>query len=123
MPTTGRFQLYRMGTFELTDPCGRVCSRNHRQTTLSADGRLRAVISSVDVGAANWLDTGGRATGLCTFRWFWPRDDLAPAIASRVVSVDDLDTVMGPDTPRVSPRSAGPRRRPWRAHLAWRFRT
>ena len=116
-------QLYRMGTFELTDPVDRICSRNHRQTTLSADGRIRAVISPVDVGAANWLDTGGRGTGLCTFRWFWPHDDHAPAIESRVVGIDELDVVMGTDTPRVTPEQRKAELRSRRAHLAWRFRT
>jgi len=116
-------QLYRMGTFELTDPTGRVCSRNHRQTTLSADGRIRAVISPVDVGAANWLDTGGRATGLCTFRWFWPHDDHAPAIESRVLKVDELDAAMGGATPRVSPEQRQVELVARRTHLAWRFRT
>jgi hypothetical protein len=115
-------QLYRMGTFELTDLPGRACSRNHRQTTRSADGRIRGVISPVDVGAANWLDTGGRTTGLCTFRWFWPRDESSPSIDSRVVSVDDLDAVMGSDTPRVSPEERRNELAARRAHLAWRFR-
>ena len=115
-------QLYRMGTFELTDPTGRLCSRNHRQTTLSPDGRIRGVISPVDVGAANWLDTGGRATGLCTFRWFWPRDESSPVIESRVVAVDELDEVMGPATPRVTPEQRHAELTARRAHLAWRFR-
>ena len=116
-------QLYRMGTFELIDPVDRIGSRNHRQTTPSADGRIRVVISPVDVGAANWLDTGGRATGLCTFRWFWPHDDHAPAVESRVVRVDELDAVMGADTPRVTPAQRQAELRSRRAHLAWRFRT
>lgn len=117
------FQLYRMGTFELTDPLGRVCSRNHRQTVLSADGRIRAVISPVDVGAANWLDTGGRSTGLCTFRWFWPHDDSAPEVTSRVVKVVELESMMGDDTPRVDPDERRAELAARRAHLAWRFRT
>ena len=116
-------QLYRMGTFELTDPTGRLCSHNHRQTTLSADGRIRAVISPVDVGAANWLDTGARATGLCTFRWFWPHDDTAPTIESRVVPIDELDAVMGAATPRVTPDQRRAELAARRSHLAWRFRT
>ncbi len=116
-------QLYRMGTFELTDLAGRASSRNHRQTQLSADGRIRAVISPVDVGAANWLDTGGRATGLCTFRWFWPHDDSAPAIESRVVKVGELESLMGADTPRVTYDERAAELAARRAHLAWRFRS
>ncbi|MEQ8842124.1 MAG: DUF1214 domain-containing protein [Acidimicrobiales bacterium] len=116
-------QLYRMGTFELTDPVGRICSRNHRQVTLSPDGRIRAVISPVDVGAANWLDTGGRRTGLCTFRWFWPHDDTAPAIESRVVRTADLPEAMGGATPLVSAETRQEEIAARRAHLAWRFRT
>lgn len=115
-------QLYRMGTFELTDPAGRVGSRNHRQTTLSTDGRIRGVVSPIDVGAANWLDTGGRSTGLCTFRWFWPHDDATPNIESRVVPVDELDGVMGAETPRVTPAERQAELAARRAHLSWRFR-
>lgn len=115
-------QLYRMGTFELTDPWGRVCARNHRQTVLSDDGRIRAVIGPVDVGAANWLDTGGRLTGLSTFRWFWPHDDTQPAIESRVVHNDDLDAALGADVPRVTEAERAAELAARRAHLAWRFR-
>lgn len=116
-------QLYRMGTFELIDPVGRLCSLNHTQATRSPDGRIRGVISPVDVGAANWLDTGGRATGLCTFRWFWPRTDSSPNIESRVVSVGELDDVMGDATPRISADERQAELAARRAHLAWRFRT
>ncbi len=116
-------QLYRMGTFELTDPAGRICSRNHRQVTRSPDGRIRAVIGSVDVGAANWLDTGGRTSGLCTFRWFWPHDDSSPSIRSQVVKVDDLAAVMTEATPLVSAATRREEIAARRAHLAWRFRT
>lgn len=116
-------QLYRMGTFELTDPWDRVCARNHRQTTLSADGRIRLVVGPTDVGAANWLDTGGRATGLCTFRWFWPRDDTAPEISTQVVRSADLDAVMADATPRVSTGERAAELAARRRHLAWRFRT
>lgn len=115
-------QLYRMGTFELTDPWGRVCSRNQAQSVLSADGRLRFVIGGVDVGAANWLDTGGRATGLCTFRWFWPHDDEQPDIESQVVKNADLEAVMGEATPRTTPEDRAAEIAARRAHLAWRFR-
>jgi hypothetical protein len=117
------FQLYKMGTFELTDLPGRFCSYNHRQTELSGDGRIRGVIGPVDVGAANWLDTGGRSTGLCTFRWFWPHDDTAPEISSQVMKVDDLEEAMGTDTPRITTDERAAQMAARRAHLAWRFRT
>lgn len=116
-------QLYTMGTFELVDPFGRPTSRNQTQLRVSDDGRLRAVISPVDVGAANWLDTGGRATGLCTFRWFWPNSDAEPEPTTRVVKVADLEEVMGPETPRVTAEERAAERAARRAHLSWRFRT
>ena len=96
-------QLYRMGTFELTDHWERVCSRNQTQTTLSHDGRIRLVVGPEDVGAANWLDTGGRANGLCTFRWFWPHDDHQPEISSTVVKTSEIESLLGADTPRMDP--------------------
>ena len=71
-------RLYTMAWFELVEPTGRVASLNHRQLAISADGRLRVVVSARDPGVPNWLDTGGRPVGLLTLRWFWPRGDPTP---------------------------------------------
>ncbi|MEL7208580.1 MAG: hypothetical protein AAGK32_10180 [Actinomycetota bacterium] len=62
-------QLYSLGEFEPLDLYGSITSRNHAQSEVSADGRVRFVLSADDPGVPNWLDTTGRAEGLCTLRW------------------------------------------------------
>jgi hypothetical protein len=106
--------LYTMGWFEPIDLAGRVTSRNHLQTSVGPDGRVRAVVAHRDPGVPNWLDTGGRPQGLLTLRWFWPTGERAPAPEATVMQWSDA---AGEDPPRDAERDA--RRR----HLAWRFRT
>jgi len=115
------FQLYTMAWFELVEPTGRITSLNHRQVALSADGRLRVVVSARDPGLPNWLDTGGRPVGLLTLRWFWPRADPTPL--TRVVPVDEVRSALPADTPRVSAAARRDELARRREHLAWRFRT
>jgi hypothetical protein len=116
-------QLYPMGWFELADPVERITSLNHLQTTLSSDGRIRAVVAHRDPGVANWLDAGGRRNGLCTLRWFWPISDDAPAPKARVVHVDEVRGSMPDDTVLVGPEERAATLESRRRHLAWRFRT
>ena len=116
-------QLYPEGWFELADPVERITSLNHRQARISADGRIRFVVSHRDPGVDNWLDAGGRRRGLATLRWFWPSGDAAPDPVASLVPVDEVWAHLPADTVRVD-RSArievlADRRR----HLAWRFRT
>jgi hypothetical protein len=116
-------QLYPMGWFELADPVERITSLNHVQTTLSSDGRIRAVVAHRDPGVVNWLDAGGRRNGLCTLRWFWPISDDAPAPTARVVHVDEVRGSMPDDTVLVGPEERSATLESRRRHLAWRFRT
>jgi hypothetical protein len=104
--------LYTLGWFEPIDPGGRVTSRNHLQTTVGPDGRVRVVVAHRDPGEANWLDTGGRGEGLLTLRWFWPANGEPPSPTTTVV----------PLPARAAPgREAEVDAR--REHIAWRFRT
>jgi Protein of unknown function (DUF1214) len=108
--------LYTMGWFEPIDPAGRITTRNHKQTTVGADGRIRAVVAHRDPGGPNWIDTGGRADGLLTLRWFWPTGDRAPVPDACVVPWDAVaDGGAGVDRPGELQQR--------RRHLAWRFRT
>ena len=116
------FQLYVPGWFELVDPVSRITSRNHLQTELSADGRVRMVVGPTDPGIANWLDTGGRRQGLCTLRWFWPTGDDEPTPTARVVATRDLESALDPAATRVSLANRAAELELRRAHLAWRFR-
>ena len=116
-------QIYAMHTFEPIDPYGAVTSRNHLQSEVSADGRLRYVVSGHDPGVANWLDTGGRRNGLCTLRWFWPHSDDRPEVATRVVDVARIADHLPPDTPTVTEQERAEELAARQAHLRWRFRT
>ncbi len=113
-------QLYELGWYHLIDPTERQSSLNHRQTAVDADGTVRWVIAHRDPGVANWLDAGGRRTGLATLRWFWAAAD--PQYSSRVVAVDDLAAEL-PGSPRVTAEQRRATLAARRSHLAWRFRT
>ena len=119
-------QLYNLDWFEPIDPAGRISSLNHRQTVVDPDGRVRVAVGATDPGTPNWLDTGGRAEGMLTLRWFWPASDRVPAPGATVVRLgagrtgwpsgwNDVGVVTGSERAAV----AAARRR----HLAWRFRT
>jgi hypothetical protein len=46
------------------------CSaRNHRQSAVDRDGKVRFVVSTQDPGIANWLDPAGWSTGGIVWRW------------------------------------------------------
>jgi hypothetical protein len=116
-------QLYVPDWFEIVDPVERITSLNHTQCTVSSDGRLRAVVAHADPGVANWLDTGGRRTGLCMLRWFWPTGDGAPEPVGRVVPLGEVAAALPADHPRVSPDERAAVLAARRTHLAHRFRT
>ena len=98
-----------------------ISSINQHQAVRSSDGRVRLVVAHGDPGVPNWLDTGGHAIGLLTFRWFWPNSDPSPV--TRVVGLDELASVLPADTPKVDARQRAEDVRARKAHLAWRFRT
>ncbi len=116
------FQLYEMGWFELVDVTERISSLNHTQAPVDADDRIRLVVSHVDPGVANWLDAGGRRTGLLTFRAFWT-DGEVPTPATRVVPVEQAAAALPPATRTVDSRQRSEQLAARRRHLAWRFRT
>jgi hypothetical protein len=63
----------------------RTASLNRRQMTLGPDGRsFRIAISASDPGIRDWLDTGGRSSGLIFWRFLLPTGPFEP-IRSRVV--------------------------------------
>lgn len=115
-------QLYNMAWFDLVEPTERQISLNHRQAVVDSDGMLRVVVSHEDPGVANWLDAGGRQTGLLTLRWFWPDGD-DPMVDSGVLPAADVAQVLADTSPMVTPTQRLDTIRARRAHLAWRFRT
>lgn len=115
-------QLYVPGWFELVDPVGRITSRNHTQTQILDGGRIQMVVSSSDPGVVNWLDTGGRAQGLCTLRWFWPEGEGEPTPTARVVNVRDLTDALDRGHRAIDADQRRAELVGRRSHLAWRFR-
>jgi len=114
-------QLATLGWFEPVDPIHRITSINQHQAWKHPDGRLRFVLAHSDPGVPNWLDLGGHAEGLCTYRWFWPERD--PTMSSRVVALSALRSALPADTPTIDPASRREEIRVRKRHLAWRFRT
>jgi hypothetical protein len=116
------FQLYVPGWFETVDPVTRITSRNHTQAEPLDGNRIQMVVSSVDPGAVNWLDTGGRSQGLCTLRWFWPEGDQEPMPAAKVVALGELGGALDPASTQMTPIERAAELAARRTHLAWRFR-
>jgi hypothetical protein len=116
------FQLYVPGWFETVDPVTRITSRNHMQAEVREANRVQMVVSSVDPGVVNWLDTGGRPQGLCTLRWFWPDVDQEPTPTARVVKLGEVQGELDPGARLMSPGERRAELAARRSHLAWRFR-
>ena len=116
------FHLYSLAWWEALEFATRVTTRNHTQTRISDDGRIRVVVAHEDPGVANWLDTEGRREALLTLRWFWPEGD-PPSPIARVVKLADVRAALPDDEPVVTPEQRRAELRARRDHLAWRFRT
>ncbi len=95
-------------TLDIVDRTG---SLNKAQSVANEDGTYTYVISPVDPGVANWIDSDGLSEGILTLRMAefgetGPRSDLGAR--GQVVKLDRLDTEV-PHLRRVSPqqRAAG----------------
>jgi hypothetical protein len=90
-------------TLDIVDRTG---SLNKAQSVANEDGTYTYVISPVDPGVANWIDSDGLREGILTLRMAefdgtGPREGLGAR--GRVVKLDRLDTEV-PYLPRVNPR-------------------
>lgn len=118
------YQLYQLGWFEPVESIHRTGGLNHRQTAVDGDGRVRVVVAHRDPGAANWLDTEGRAEGMLTFRCAWA--DNRPEPVARVVPLAEATAMAERDAwagGRVTPAVRHAHVAERAAHAAWRFRT
>lgn len=79
----------------------RQSSLNLAQAHVDADGVFRAVLSAVDPGVPNWLDTAGRTTGLLQFRFFF--GDVEPVPTMRSLPLAAVREHLPADTPSVTP--------------------
>ena len=80
-------------------------SLNNAQMLPDADGRFTYVLSLADPGVHNWLDPCGLHDVLILHRWqgFPDPDAQPPAIESRKVRLDDLETALPAGVVRISP--------------------
>ena len=72
------------------DPMLRMVSLNSAQVTVNADGTVSYVISGIDPGIANWVDTTGLSSGWMLLRWQGVPDGADPALFLREVRLVDL---------------------------------
>lgn len=82
-----------------------ITSRNNGQVTRNADGTVTYVVSLLDPGAPNWLDTAGLHSGFLLLRWQQLPAGLDPSTlikSVRVVKLSDLPAVLPAGTPRVA---------------------
>ncbi len=70
------------------DYTSRRISLNRTQTTADAGGRFTAIISHTDPGTPNWLDTGGRSSGIVYWRFMLPEGDIETPEAELVPLAD-----------------------------------
>ena len=73
-------QLYNRPWYEALDFTNRLTCLNH---ALIEPGPI-VINSGTDPGGANWLDTEGRDSVLCTFRWWHPPE--TPEVNAQVVT-------------------------------------
>ena len=82
-----------------------IVSLNHAQTALNADGSATYVISKQDPGIYNWLNTLGWNEVYVVNRWqgFPPGiSQPTPTVSTKVVKLNELASVLPPETRRVS---------------------
>lgn len=102
---------------QLADPWGvaydydrRTSSLNQTQARRDADGLYTFVIAARDPGVANWLDSGGFASGMAILRWQALPAGADPSAAFRKVSLVKLADLPA-SLERVSPRQRAAQRR------------
>jgi hypothetical protein len=87
--------------FATIDWVNRQSSLNGYQAKLDTDGKFRAVISHLDPGVPNWLDTAGEPWGILQMRW--NRCSSAPEPTVKKVALKDVRKYVPADTPVVTP--------------------
>lgn len=88
------------GLWNQVDIPYRQSSLNGHSARVDADGKFRAVLSHVDPGLANWLDTGGNGYGMLIGRWYRCSSQPVPQIAK--MKLAEVDAYLGSGSPRAS---------------------
>ena len=93
---TGRWPEGRFGNVTLWnryiqsfDYRSRIVSLNRKQTRLEPDGSFRIIIAHEDPGLPNWMDTGGRTSGVMFWRFMLPEGEIETPRAE-VVKFEEL---------------------------------
>lgn len=103
------------------DP-GRQTSLNQAQALPDADGRYSFVVSLSDPGVYNWLDAAGLHEGTLMIRWQrLPEDGGHPALETRLLKLDELNSALPPSTPMISPEARRQQLQNRRSTYASRF--
>jgi hypothetical protein len=106
------------------DIVSRSGSLNKAQSVANRDGSYTYVVSAVDPGVHNWVDTCGTHTGILTLRWAeFPgrRPGAGLRAASRLVRLDQLRAHLPPDTRFVTPEERSRQLERRAASYAWRL--
>jgi hypothetical protein len=106
------------------DVVHRTGSLNKAQSVSNRDGSYTYVVSAVDPGVHNWVDTCGTHEGILTLRWAEfpggrPSSDLRAD--SRLVPLASLRAQLPPETRFVSPAERAQQLAPRAASYAWRI--
>jgi hypothetical protein len=104
--------------FNSLEHANQVSSLTTRQSVESPDGVYYTVVSSVDPGHANWLDTGGTPRGVFLLRYDGVRGEIPESEhpSARLVDLDDLPQLI-PGFTRVSEAERTKTRAARRSHL------
>ncbi len=78
----------------------RLSSLNGKQAALEDDGSARIVVSHVDPGIPNWLDTGGHRVGMVNQRWV--ESEGFPTPSATLIKVADLPRMLPSNARRIS---------------------
>lgn len=78
----------------------RQSSLNGHSARIDDDGKFRAVLSHLDPGIANWLDTGGNPYGMLIGRWYRCSSHPTPTLTK--VKFADVRAHLSADTPPFS---------------------
>ena len=106
-PPSARYWSFQLCDvwFVTMDYTNRIISLNDGQLHIDDDGRCRIVVSHVDPGTPNWLDTGGAEEGCLQYRYVWTEDNPMPTVQR--VKVSGVREILPASTPEITPTERG----------------
>lgn len=102
LPDTCKYWSFCLNdlNYSILDYTTHQASLNGHQAHIDSDGRFRAVISELDPGVPNWLDTCGHKRGAILARWRGASN--SPLPTAKLVKLSDVRSHLPSDTPVVS---------------------